>query len=343
MAEVEEDNGSAVFTALSLVFLFIVGLGLGSTSTMEDFKHALSKPKAIAIGFFSQYLAMPLIAYILCLIFSVRDGIAIGIVLVGASPGGTTSNIFTYWSLGDVSLSITMSCCSTLAAFFMMPIWILILVRGAFNSNADIAWTNMIAALLLIIVPTALGLAIRDRNTEYKIGDKFLWQWIESLTSFFGILFLIAALVSSLVIYGEDIKKIKATVWVIALIMQPLGCLFGFHVSRALGMKCKDNRTISLETGVQNFTLTMAVINLTFKGQLQKDVLMFSLAYGLLYFANSTLLVSFFRWYLAPLDNDDDDDDDKQEIAKKSAKAVDVEEGVGEETTAIALTELSQA
>ena len=79
----------SAFTALSLVFLFIVGLGLGATSTVDDFKKAAAKPKAVATGFASQYLFMPLMAYALCQIFGVDDNIAIGAILVGASPGGT--------------------------------------------------------------------------------------------------------------------------------------------------------------------------------------------------------------------------------------------------------------
>ncbi len=122
---------------------------------------------------------MPIFAYILCLIFQVSDLISIGCVLVGASPGGTTSNIFTYWSQGDVALSITMSLMSTLAAFFMMPFWIWLLVVVAFKSDAEIPFVNIVVSLLLIIIPTCGGLAIRYYNAEMKICDKFIWQWIE--------------------------------------------------------------------------------------------------------------------------------------------------------------------
>jgi len=186
----------------------------------------------------------------------------------------------------------------------MMPLWIYLLVRLAFNSNIDIAWTNLIVALLLIVLPTGLGLYLRHTNTEYKIKDKFIWQWVETFTSIFGFLFLIAALVSAIVIYGKDLKNIPASIWVIGVVMQPVGCLFGYYIAKILGQSLRDQRTISLETGVQNFSLTMAIITLTFKGQEQKDTLMFPLSYGLMYFVNSMLLVAFYRYYLAPQDND---------------------------------------
>ena len=150
-------SAQTAFTGLSVTFLFIIGLGLGATTTIDDFRAAARKPKAVGIGMCSQYIFMPVFAYILCLIFDVEDYIAIGTVLVGASPGGTTSNIFTYWSKGDVALSITMSLLSTIAAFFMMPLWIYILVVVAFDSGADIPWLNIVISLLLIIIPTILN------------------------------------------------------------------------------------------------------------------------------------------------------------------------------------------
>jgi len=115
MAEETENSSEGLFTALSLVFIFIVGLGLGSTTTVPDFKHAAAKPKAVGTGFASQYLFMPLFAFVMCRIFGVKDHVAVGVVLIGCSPGGATSNIFTYWSSGDVALSITMSFLSTCA------------------------------------------------------------------------------------------------------------------------------------------------------------------------------------------------------------------------------------
>ena len=320
----------SAFTALSLVFLFIVGLGLGASSTVEDFKKAAAKPQAVATGFASQYLFMPIMAYILCQIFDVDDQIAIGAILVGASPGGTTSNIFTYWSDGDVALSITMSFLSTIAAFFMLPLWIYLLVVTAYDSDVEIAWSSVFASLFLILVPTAIGLYIRKNNTETKYGSKFIWEWIETGTTIGGVIFLIAALVSSLVLYWEDFGNLPASVWFMGFILQPLGCGFGYFVANALGMTGKDKRTISLETGVQNFTLTIAIINLSFTDPVLRSVIMYPLAYGLMYFLNSLLIVVFYKYYLAPLDAPEEQEGQKvrQDESKESeaveAKVVEI-------------------
>ena len=296
------------FTVMSVGCLFVVGLGLGAASTVEDFKAAAAKPKAVCIGFASQYVFMPIFAFLLCTIFQVEDYIAIGTVLVGASPGGTTSNIFTYWSKGDVALSITMSLLSTLGAFGLMPLWIYILVVVAFDSDAEIPWLNIIASLLLIIIPTMFGLCVRYYNTKFKFCGKFIWEWIELGTSVFGIIFLFAALAFSIIIYEDIFAASPWSVWVMALVMQPTGCAFGYFVAKAMGMPHKDHRTISLETGVRSFTLSISVINLTFTGEVLKKALMFPLAYGIMYFGNSAGMVAFYRWYLAPMDKDDEEE-----------------------------------
>lgn len=288
---------------ISLAFLFIVGLGLGASTTLGDFHHAMGNLKAVGIGFLSQYLFMPVAAYILTLIFRLDTSISIGVVLVGCSPGGTTSNLFTYLSLGDVALSISMSFLSTCAAFALMPFWILILVKVALGSEAQVAWGDMIVSLILIIIPTCIGLSVRHYNTKTKLGGKFLWKWIELVSSVLAILLLIVSVTVSLLAYGNLYQEMPVTAWITAAIMQPLGCGFGYLVSKLCKMPPKDRRTISLETGIQSFALTVAVIQLSFEDEeTLKYALMFPVAYGALYIAWSPLIVLLFRYHLAPKD-----------------------------------------
>lgn len=282
---------------VSLAFLFVVGLGLGASTTIDDFKAASRKPKAVGIGFLSQYLFMPVASYLLALAFGVDDRIAIGAVLIGCSPGGSTSNLFTYWSRGDVALSITMSFLSTVAAFLLMPFWIWVLVKQALGSSAQVAWANMIMSLMLILLPTMAGLLTRKYNTQTKLGGKFIWKWVELLASILGVLFLIASVAVAILSYGSFFSETPWQVWVMGAIMQPLGCAFGYYVSMVLGMPIRDMRTISLETGIQSFSLTIAVIQLSFEDDYLRYALMFPVAYGFLYLFWSPIIVLLFRHY----------------------------------------------
>jgi len=283
---------------ISLAFLFIVGLGLGASTTLDDFKKAFKTPRAVAIGFLSQYLFMPMAAFLLALAFQLRKEIVIGAVLIGCSPGGSTSNLYTYWSKGDVALSITMSFMSTIAAFVMMPFWIWLLVENALDSEAKVDWFRLIFSLLMIIIPTVLGLTIRRYNTERKIGNKFVWEWVEILTSILGVLFLIVALVISLLAYWNYIYDAGYQVWIMCIILQPLGCAFGYFFSKIFGMSSQHMLTISLETGVQNFVLTIAVVQLSF--QSDKDTMEYAsivpMCYGFLYLFWSPVIILLFRY-----------------------------------------------
>jgi bile acid transporter len=298
---------SDAFSLLALVVIIVLGLGLGATTTTDDFRIALSTPKPVFIGFASQYMFMPLVAYALAHIFNMKEEYAVGIILTGSSPGGTTSNIFTYWSKGNVALSITMSFFSNVAAFGMLPFLVFILIKTAYNADIQIPWSSIFVSLCLIIFPCLLGLSVRHNNTEFKMGGKFIWKWMEKLTTVFGIIFFIGALALGVVAYFDEIMGAPASLWISAILMEPCGAFFGYGVAYAVGIGRKDCRTIAIETGVQSFTLTMAIIALSFEGEERDDVLLFPLLYGTMYIVNSIWIVALLRYVVAPLDDDCDD------------------------------------
>lgn len=297
MSERAED----LLLLLSLAILFLVGLGLGASTTLDDFRKAFKTPKAVAIGFLSQYLFMPTAAFLLTLAFQVRKEVALGTILIGCSPGGTTSNLFTYWCNGDVALSVTMSFMSTIAAFGLMPFWIWVLIEkalGSASAGTQVDWITLFAGLLLIVLPTCLGLALRSNNTERKIGTRFIWKWVEIVSSVLGAVFLMVAVVLCFLAYGDLFSNAGYEVWIMCVILQPLGCAFGYFISKICGMSSTHMRTISLETGVQNFALVIAVIQLSFKSDADtlEYALMFPVCYGLVYLFWSPIIVLLFRY-----------------------------------------------
>mmetsp|Transcript_1757 Transcript_1757/g.2755 ORF Transcript_1757/g.2755 Transcript_1757/m.2755 type:complete len:343 (+) Transcript_1757:68-1096(+) len=309
------------FSVFALLLIIVIGLGLGATTTADDFKSALRKPKAVIIGFASQYIFMPLVAFALSHIFNMREEYAIGLILTGASPGGTTSNIFTYWSKGNVALSITMSFFSNVAAFGMLPFLIFVLIKTAYNSSIVIPWGNIFTSLVLIIVPCLIGLSVRHYNKSYKLFGKFLWEWMEKLTTIFGVLFFVGALVFGLITYYADMASAPLSLWVCAIIMEPCGALFGYGSGHILGLNRKDCRTIALETGVQSFTLTLAIIALSFEGEERDRVILFPLLYGMMYIVNSVWIILFLRLIVAP-----HDEKVSQDVYVKAPAARDVED-----------------
>lgn len=183
-------------------------------------------------------------------------------------------------------------------------------VKPASHTTALTAlpWTadrlNIVVALFLIVIPTGLGLALRRYNKTWKLGDKLLWEWCEKITSVFGAIFVVGALISGIIVYKDDLAGAPWPLWIFATVMEPLGAVFGFGAARFANLTMKDARTIALECGVQNFTLTLAIIALSFEGKERDRVLLFPIMYGVMYLVNSAWLVALFRFFLIKYDEE---------------------------------------
>eukprot|EP00041_Stephanoeca_diplocostata_P013225 m.231156 g.231156 ORF g.231156 m.231156 type:complete len:200 (-) comp19265_c0_seq2:1148-1747(-) len=128
--ESESCDTSLTIAYLSAPVIFFISLALGCTLSRDDVHAVAHQKRAVLIGWVSQFGFMPLITYAIARIFDYNALLAIGCILCGCAPGGTTSNVFTYWSRGNVALSIVMSIASTVCAFFMVPLCILIYVES---------------------------------------------------------------------------------------------------------------------------------------------------------------------------------------------------------------------
>lgn len=151
----------SLFTACLALLIVVVGVGLGADSTVEDFQSSLKRPGACLCGLASQYVFMPFLAFIMARASGANEMTQIGIILTGCAPGGTTSNLLTLWSKGDVALSITMSFVSTAVAFFMLPLMVLIYIEALSDVSVVTPWIQIFVSCLLIALPTVVGLSVR--------------------------------------------------------------------------------------------------------------------------------------------------------------------------------------
>jgi hypothetical protein len=121
--------------ALLAIMIFVIMLGMGASLTVDDFRAVARKPKGVFIGFISQFGLMPFIAFGLATILNFPPAFAIALILIGCLPGGTTSNMFTYFARGSVALSISMTTASTILALFMMPILLKLYTSWFYGTN----------------------------------------------------------------------------------------------------------------------------------------------------------------------------------------------------------------
>ena len=158
---------------------------------------------------------------------------------------------------------------------------------------------------------------------------------MELFTTIFGLLFFIAAVVVAFLVYHSDMAKAPVALWIIAFLMEPAGALFGFVSATVLGLSRKDCRTIGIETGVQSFTLTLAIIALSFSGEDRDKAIIFPILYGVMYLANSVWIVLSLRFLVAPHDEDEENKEEegadwpgsaKTEIAERKKQQLQIHE-----------------
>jgi BASS family bile acid:Na+ symporter len=277
--------------AMLAAMIFVIMLGMGATIHRTDIVMALRRRRAFLVGMLCQFGLMPLIAFLLALALALPPPAALALIMLGATPGGTTSNLFSYWAKGDVSLSIAMTVASTLAAVVLMPLAIAIYATEALTGDVEIPLASIAVTLVLVTLPAAIGYAIRARNVVAA-------AWVEWIGSVVGMV-LIAALTVNF--FREDsalIFAVPGAVLLAAILLGICGFVTGFGLARTLGLDLTAAKTVSLETGIQNAPLTITVIGLSFAaGAEQNQMLLTAGLYAVFIVITSTLT----SWYFARL------------------------------------------
>ncbi|MGI1661323.1 bile acid:sodium symporter family protein [Palleronia sp. KMU-117] len=276
-------------TTLLGIMMMVIMLGMGASMTWRDFLIAFRKPKGILVGLLSQYMVMPFLGYALAVLLGLPPAMAVGLILIACMPGGTTSNIFAYFSKGVLALSIMMTTVSTLVAVVMVP-----LLLGFYSGLAGVAGDYVIPAgnvaqvLVVLLVPTVLGMILRKLNAN--VGAT-----VELVGSLLGVTVILFLIVTWVPRNYQMLLDTPAPVYLAAIGIGLTGMLLGYWLARALRQDRNRARTISLETGIQNGPLAALIVTLTFTGVQQQEVLFIPILYSLFIVINSSLITVWYR------------------------------------------------
>ena len=292
-------------TKLLGVMMMVIMLGMGASLTFKDFRIAFKKPQGILVGLLCQYGIMPFLGYALGLLLGLPPALAIGLILMGCMPGGTTSNIFTYFSKGALALSIMMTICSTLVAVAMVPL-LLDFYAGlsGLPTEYKVPAGNVAQVLVVLIVPTLIGLFLRKWNPN--VGATI--ELIGGALGIFVILFLLVTWVP------RNHQLLASTPWPVyaaAIGLGLVGMLLGYLLSGLLKQDRRRARTIALETGIQNGPLGILIVVLTFSGEMQQQVLLIPVLYSLFIVLTSSAVTVWFRGITT-----------REELARDRAKVI---------------------
>ena len=238
------DYKSAILPLLALVMF-----GMGLTISVVDFSRVLKMPRLIALGVILQFSIMPFLAWLISWLLQLDPILTAGMILVGASPGGTASNVVCYLARGNVALSITLTAVSTLLAVFLMP-WISWLY---INTSINVPVLNMLKSIVSIVVlPVVIGMIL----------NHYLHHRLKPLHAVFPIVSVIAIvfIIAIIVALNSDRLATLSLLLVTAVVLHNLGGLAcGYWMSRALGYAEKECRTLAIEVGMQNSGLAVAL------------------------------------------------------------------------------------
>jgi len=285
---------SPVETALIALLLVVLMFGMGATLTVERFREVVARPRAVLIGLASQFGWMPLLAYLLAKTFELRPEAALGLVIIGTCPGGTTSNMFAYYAGADVALSVSMTAASKLVAVVMMPLCLFLYARPFTDATVTIPYGDVVKTLALLLLPVAAGMWLRRRR-----GESFAVR-AEKAGSLAGLLVLILLVVLSVVRNADLFATITPAMYAASILLGVLGMVLGDLAARVAQLARPQRQAVSLETGIQNSPLAFAIIATSFTGELQNEMLKLPMLYALFVLIEASLVTLYWRRQRAP-------------------------------------------
>ena len=247
-------DGDIATEVLLPVALAIIMVTLGLSLTPADFRRVFVVPKGVAIGLANLLVISPLLAFGVAELYGLAAVFAVGLVLLGASPGGTTANLLTHLARGDTALSVTMTAISSLAAVITVPLYLglAIDVFGA-DVGDDVNMGGVVVRVFLItVVPLAIGMWLRSRNPERVIAAE---PRAKRIAMALFVLVVAVAVAAEWETFRENVGALAAA----TLTLNVLAMGVSFGISRAARLDNRQATAVAMELGVHNATLAITV------------------------------------------------------------------------------------
>lgn len=238
------------------ISLGIIMLGMGLSLVPNDFKRVALYPKAATIGIVNQILILPLVGFLLLLIIPMRTPeLAVGIMILAACPGGPTSNLITHISRGDTALSITLTAISSLIVVLTIPLVINFSLKY-FLQHGDYVplpvFDTMVKVIIITLVPVGIGMLIRAKAPRFS---ELMSKPVKIMSGALLFVIIIAAVLND----KENLVSFFQQAGPVALALNVSMMLVGYLSARIFSLRVSQSITISIESGIQNGTLGIAI------------------------------------------------------------------------------------
>ena len=245
---------AAIDTWVINPLLGLIMFGMGLTLSAKDFHVVFSRPKDVLMGCLAQFTIMPLMAWLLTKLFALPEELALGVILVGCCPGGTSSNVITYLAKGDLALSVGMTACSTLLAPLMTPFLVWFLAGTMVNVNT----VGMLLSIVYVVIAPIIGGLLFQR---------FLPELTKKAVAYLpAFSTLMITLVAGIVVsHNADRLTAGGAIIILVVMLHNLsGYALGYGIGWLLGLASKKRTAISIEVGMQNSGLATSLAVLHF-------------------------------------------------------------------------------
>ena len=273
-----------IFLPLALfVIMFSLGLGLGPA----DFRRIAMQPRDFLVGMVSQLVLLPVVAFAIALVWAPAPAFAVGLMIIAAAPGGVTSNILTAFARGDVALSISLTAVISLLSVLTIPIVVVFAYGQLIGGEAgDVSVTKTaISVFVIVTVPVTMGLAVRHFAESAAIK-------IEPLARQVSAVLFVLVLAGAILQERANIVEYFAQAGLITLVLNVVMMVLAYIIARMFASGVKQRIAISIECGLQNGTLAIAVATLLFGGGL---AVVPAATYSLIMFATALIYIGLLR------------------------------------------------
>ena len=273
------DSSASIILAIAIM---VIMMGMGLTLTVADFRRVAQNPRPVLLGLTNQIILLPLVALALVYLLEPPAFIAVGMILLAACPGGTSSNLVTLLAKGDLALSVSMTAINSIITIITIPFWVgyaystyLAEAANMASPTADIFKT----LIVVLAIPLSIGMLVKYRAPQF--ADR-MERPVRIASSIF-----LAVVIIGLVVREIDLVRqyIGDTLGIVtALNILTMG--MGYGLAKAFGLNLKQGLTIAIESGIQNGTLTISLAVITLN---QPDFAIIAAIYSLVMYALSTV------------------------------------------------------
>lgn len=282
-----DNDGLMVMNIALAVVMFGVALGI----TLNDFKNLFKQPKLVLLGILSQFILLPLITYIIVILIKPHPSIALGMIMVAACPGGNISNFMTHLARGNTALSVSLTAFATFLAMFMTP-FNFQFYGNLYEPTSLILktveldpWELVKLVILILGIPLVLGMAMRSKFPKLS---ELMSKILKPISILVFIAIVIVAFWNNLDIFNDYVHHVLT----IGISHNIIAILLGFTVARLFKLSFKNQKTLAIETGIQNSGLGLLLIFTFFNGL--GGMALIAAFWGIWHIISGLILASFW-------------------------------------------------